>query len=225
MDSIHDLGGRQGFGPIIREEAEPAFHERWEARVFVIVAAAGAARAMRNTDQFRHAIERIDPVGYLSHGYYGRWLGGAETLLREAGVIDEDELRARIARLGGDPNVAGAARCASAPDVVGYGPAAPGNRRPLDTPPRFAPGEAVRTVCWTTAGHTRLPAYARGRRGVVAARHDGWVFPDTNAHGRGENPQHLYTVVFSGDELWGPEAEPGIEVSLDLFEPYLETLT
>jgi nitrile hydratase len=52
--------------------------------------------------------------------------------------------------------------------------------------------------------------------------HDGWVYPDTNAHGRGESPQHLYTVAFGGDELWGAGAETGVVVHLDLFEPYLE---
>jgi nitrile hydratase subunit beta len=224
MDAIHDLGGKQGFGPIVREDAEPAFRERWEAQVFAIVAAAGAAGAMRNTDQFRHAIERIDPVAYLSHGYYGRWLGGVETLLREAGIVDEQALRAAIARLGGDPDAPAAARPARVPELIGYGPAAPGNQRPLAAPPRFEIGNVVRTTSWTTTGHTRLPCYARGRQGIIAARHDGWVFPDTNAHGAGENPQHLYTVVFSGVELWGPEAEPGVQVSLDLFEPYLEML-
>ena len=70
-------------------------------------------------------------------------------------------------------------------------------------------------------GHTRLPAYARGRRGRIVALHGGWVFPDTNAHGRGETPQHLYTVAFDGAELWGKFSEPGLLVHLDLFEPYL----
>ncbi|MFU8813937.1 MAG: SH3-like domain-containing protein, partial [Pseudomonadales bacterium] len=68
------------------------------------------------------------------------------------------------------------------------------------------------------------PAYARSKRGVVDAAHGGWVFPDSNAHGQGENPQHLYTVVFTGEELWGEESEPGVRVSLDLFESYLEPL-
>jgi nitrile hydratase len=67
-----------------------------------------------------------------------------------------------------------------------------------------------------------LPAYARNRRGRIVAWHVGWVFPDTNAHGRGETPQHLYTVAFEGAELWGDRAERGVVVHLDLFEPYLE---
>jgi nitrile hydratase len=48
------------------------------------------------------------------------------------------------------------------------------------------------------------------------------VFPDDHAHGRGENPQFLYTVRFDGQELWGTDAEPATSVHIDLFETYLE---
>jgi len=48
------------------------------------------------------------------------------------------------------------------------------------------------------------------------------VFPDTNAHLRGEDPQYLYNVRFDGAELWGPSAERGTTLQIDLFEPYLE---
>ncbi|MFU8817565.1 MAG: nitrile hydratase subunit beta, partial [Pseudomonadales bacterium] len=151
MDGIHDLGGKHGFGSVVRERAEPAFHERWEARVFAVVGAAGANGIFKNSDQFRHAIERIDPVAYLSHGYYGRWLGGVETLLRESGVVTEQALRQRIATLGGDPDAPAAARPAAHPDVVGYPPAAPGNRREVAGLPRFQPGAEVRTAAAPTA--------------------------------------------------------------------------
>jgi nitrile hydratase subunit beta len=222
MDGIHDLGGKQGFGAVLREADEPVFHDRWEERVFAMVVA-GAGGALKNSDQFRHAIERIDPAAYLTHGYYGRWLGGLETLLREAGVVDESALRAAVARIGGDPDAPGAARPARVPDRVDYVPAGPGSQREIAAPPRFSCGDRVRTLAWPVAGHTRLPAYARSRCGSIAAWHGAWVYPDSNAHGRGEHPEHLYTVTFDGVELWGPGAEPGSSVSLDLFESYLET--
>lgn len=221
MDGIHDLGGRHGFAPLLREDDEPVFHARWEARVFAMLGAAQAAGALRNTDQFRHAIERIDPVAYLSHGYYGRWLGGIETLLREAGVLDAAAIEARLVELGGDPAMRVAAQPSAQPDRIAYVPAAPGSRREPGTPPRFTPGDPVRTAITVKAGHTRLPAYARGRTGRVLAWHGGWVFPDSNAHGLGENPEHLYTVEFDGRTLWGATAEPNTSVSLDLFESYL----
>lgn len=221
MDGIHDLGGRHGFGAVIREPGEPVFHGRWEARVFAMMRAAGAAGAIANADQFRHAIERIDPAAYLSHGYYGRWLGGIETLLREAGVVSVADLRARIGELGGDADAPAAARPADHPDRVGYVPAAAGSQRELTVAPRFVPGDRVRTHRSGKPGHTRLPGYARGRSGTVIAWHGGWVWPDSNAHGAGENPQHLYTVEFTGVELWGEMAEPETSVTLDLFESYL----
>lgn len=231
MDGIHDLGGREGFGAIERESEhetesdEPAFHARWEAAVFAMLFAAGRVGATGNADRFRHAIERIDPVAYLSHGYYGRWLGGLETLLVEAGVIDRDTLTARAAALAaaaGDPAPRGriASRPQQPPDRVAP-PDDPSSRRSLAERPRFEVGDDVLTCSHGVRGHTRLPAYARGRRGTISAWHDGWVLPDTNAHGAGEQPAHLYTVAFSARELWGERADRKATIRLDLFEPYL----
>jgi nitrile hydratase len=70
--------------------------------------------------------------------------------------------------------------------------------------------------------HTRLPRYTRGHVGVIERIHGCHVFPDSAATGAGENPQWLYTVVFDGRELWGPDTDPTIKVSIDAFEPYLE---
>ena len=220
MDAMHDLGGRQGFGPVEREEDEPVFHGRWEARVFAIVNHMLGQGLIRNVDQFRHAIERIDPAAYLTHGYYGRWLGGVENLLTEAGVVDPAALARAVETLGGDRNDPIAARPSSQPDQV---PASetPGAGREVSAAPRFSVGELVRTYATPVSGHTRLPGYARGRTGTIVRLHGGWVYPDSNAHGHGERPEHLYCVRFEGAELWGDEAEPRQSVCLDLFESYL----
>ena len=77
------------------QDAETVFHDRWEAKVFAMVGAGSAAGAWSNTDRFRHAVERIDPEAYLTHGYYGRWLGGVETLLVEAGIVSQEEITLR----------------------------------------------------------------------------------------------------------------------------------
>ena len=68
----------------------------------------------------------------------------------------------------------------------------------------------------------RLPRYTRGHVGVVEHVHAPNVFPDSVVRGDGEQPQWLYTVRFDGSELWGDDTEPGTEVSVDAFEPYLE---
>ncbi len=225
MDGVHDLGGKHGHGRIDYELDGPAFHERWEAIVFALMGVARELGALRNTDQFRHAVERIDPVAYLSHTYYGRWLGGLENLLVEGGVLTQEQIRARIEALGHDASGLVAARPASAPDVIEYAASQHNSLRPLQQKQQFAVGDHVVTRGAPSTGHTRLPAYARGKHGEVVMWHDGWVLPDSNAHGLGEDPQHLYTVAFDGRELWGDEAEPGTVMHVDLFESYLTAHT
>jgi nitrile hydratase subunit beta len=190
MDGIHDLGGMHGFGPVVVECDEPVFHAAWEGRVFALAALA-IAGGLANPDAFRHAIERLSPVEYLTAGYYGRWLAALERLVAERGV------RPRLASAGTA-------------------------RRDASRVARFVAGDAVLARNVHPAGHTRLPRYVRGRRGVVARVHPPWVFPDTNAHDRGEDPQHVYAVRFPATELWGDDADPAASVHVDLFESYLE---
>jgi nitrile hydratase len=97
-----------------------------------------------------------------------------------------------------------------------------GYGRETAAPPRFAVGDAVRARNLHPAGHTRLPGYARGREGRVTAHHGAHVFPDSHAHGRGEDPRHLYQVRFEATELWGVDVAFRGAVHLDLWEPYLE---
>ena len=221
MDGIHDLGGKHGHGAVEREVNEPAFHSRWEAAVFAMAGIGRRTGAWTNADRFRHAIERIDPVSYLTDTYYGRWLGGIEALLVETGILTSVEVTAKAVELGADSAARVAARPASSSDLIPYPPDSGTARRAQVAHPRYAVGDEVRTVENVTPGHTRLPAYARGKRGTVIARHGSWVYPDSNAHGLGESPTQLYTVAFDGTVLWGEGAEPDVVVSLDLFEPYL----
>ena len=93
--------------------------------------------------------------------------------------------------------------------------------RPSSAPARFKVGDSVRARNINPTTHTRLPRYARGKLGAVEAVRGCHVYPDTSAIGAGENPQWLYTVVFTGRELWGDEADPTIKVSIEAFEPYL----
>jgi nitrile hydratase len=71
-------------------------------------------------------------------------------------------------------------------------------------------------------GHTRLPRYARAKRGVIARDHGVYNFPDTAAHGLGDKRQHLYSVRFAARELWGEAVAERDSVYLDLFDDYLE---
>ena len=217
MNGVHDLGGMHGMGPIAPEPNEPVFHERWEARVYALNRAIGLLGKW-NIDAGRHSRERIPPADYLRMSYYEKWLAGLVILLKESGLATQAELET------GRPD-AGAAKATPAltsARVAGLVAARGTFERPVNTPPRFAVGERVRTKKLNPTGHTRLPRYARGRIGTVDRAHGAHVFPDSNAHFRGENPQHLYSVRFSARELWGDAAAPRDAVYIDLWEDYLE---
>jgi nitrile hydratase len=186
---------------------------------------AAGTRGIYNIDEFRHGIERMDPAHYLASGYYEHWLDGIARVLVEKGVVTRAELDARTDFFQARPD-APAASALSGP----LPPRAPVNPdwlqsavRDSGTTARYAPGDAVVTRQFHPRGHTRLPRYARGKRGAIAAIHGVHVFPDTNAHGLGGQPQPLYSVRFDARELWGESAEPNQRVHLDLWESYLST--
>ena len=60
------------------------------------------------------------------------------------------------------------------------------------------------------------------KTGTVERIHGCHAYPDAVAAGKGDDPQWLYTVVFDGREIWGPDTDPTLTVSIDAFEPYLE---
>lgn len=218
MDGVHDLGGMHGFGPIEREENEPLFHAPWERLVVGMRGMAGAH--FWNGDEARHAIERMDPLDYLAASYYERWLCSLETLLLEKGLFTRVEFDARVASFQAGAGSSQSGKPPTEPLPL------PANRprsyrRETGTKPQFAVGDPVLTRTAHPPGHTRLPRYARGRHGVITHLHGTFVFPDTNAHGLGEQPQPLYGVRFAARELWGEAAEPHLSVNLDLWERYL----
>lgn len=96
------------------------------------------------------------------------------------------------------------------------------SRLPDCIAPRFKAGDAVGARNLNPLGHTRLPRYVRGRRGVVHIDHGVFAFNDTNAHGLGHKPQHVYSVRFEARELWGPQASARDAVYIDLFDDYLD---
>ncbi|MEJ8839824.1 nitrile hydratase subunit beta [Ramlibacter sp. AN1133] len=210
-----DLGGRPGFGPVQPEDEDVRFHAAWEPAALALVLAMGATGSW-NIDMSRSARETLP--GYLRLSYYQIWLAALEKLMLERGQLHADELAAGrmlhppvpLARVLRADQVA-AALAAGSPTV-----------RPDARAPRFAPGDRVRTRARPVPHHTRLPGYARGKVGTIARVHGAHVFADAHARGLGEDPQPLYTVVFEGAELWGPDAAPGLRVSIDAWEAYLD---
>ena len=217
MNGVHDMGGMHGFGPIECEHNEPVFHYRWEARTFALLLACGALGKW-NIDISRHSRERIPPEEYLAATYYERWLAGLQRLLLESGLVTQSEIGSGQSAAPAPPGLG-----AFPPEKVEKAVRAGRNYR-VDTPVAagFAVGARVIARNINPTGATRLPRYVRGKRGTVDRDHGVFIFPDTNAAGQGQKPQHLYSVQFSARELWGAEAASKDRVYLDLWEDYLE---
>jgi nitrile hydratase beta subunit len=211
------MGGMDGFGAVVREQNEPVFHADWERRMFALGLSLAARLSPGSFDEFRHAVERIPPGQYLASSYYERWLSAAETLLVEYGIATREDL---LAKFDGSPE---SVRALVATAVRAVGPAAIKEKPGAKTPrARFAKGDRVRARNLNPTGHTRLPRYVRGKRGVIARDWGVFVFPDTIAHHAGTKPQHCYSVRFEARELWGKSANARERVHIDLWEDYLE---
>lgn len=218
MNGPQDLGGQMGFGPVAPEQDEPLYHAPWEPRAMALTIASGAMGHW-TIDESRHARESLPPAEYYSSSYYEIWIKGLSTLLERHGFVSADELQDGKPRLPPIQPKRGVLKAEAVPAMLAKGGP---TQRPVATPARFAVGDQVRTIVEHRTGHTRLPRYARGKQGRIALIHGGHVFPDSSAHGGGEQPQWLYTVEFSGPELWGRVADRTLTISIDAWESYLE---
>lgn len=217
MNGAADMGGMHGFGPVVPEPDEPVFHAGWEKRAFALNLAIGIADIW-TLDAFRGARESLPPAQYLNLSYYGLWVVTTENMMIDYGLTTAEELKA------GRPLAPGrtARRKIGAADVAAMVRCGSPYNRPAPAPARFKAGDAVRAKNINPPGHTRLPRYARGRAGEIVRIVGCHVFPDSNAVGRGEDPHWLYTVRFSGQELWGEDTDPMVKVHIEAWEPYLE---
>jgi nitrile hydratase subunit beta len=215
MDGIHDMGGMDGFGKVEAEQNEPPFHETWEGRVMAMQRALGYAGAW-HIDHARYAQERIPPHIYLAASYYQKWALAMETNVVERGLAGKDELDAGHALRPGK-----ALPRKFTADLAPKLTRGSFYRQP-QAPTRFKAGDHVRTKNIHPATHTRLPRYARDKVGVIERCQGCHMYPDSVASNLGDDPQWLYTVVFDGRELWGPDSDPTLKVSIEAFEPYLE---
>ena len=210
------MGGMDGFGKVEPEPNEPPFHETWEGRVLALERAMTYAGAW-HIDHSRFARERLLPRIYLTASYYQRWALAMETNVLERGLAAAEELKSGRAHSEGK-----ALKRKLTPAVARDGLTRGSFFRQQQGPARFKIGDRVQARNIHPKTHTRLPRYARGKCGIVELCHGCQMFPDSVALNLGDNPQWLYTVVFEGRELWGPDADPTLKVSIDAFESYLE---
>jgi nitrile hydratase len=202
------MGGMDGFGPIRREADEPVFHAEWERRMFAL--SFGIAVSVRtDDDHFRREVERIPPVDYLKASYYELWYRACRAILERHGVLQPGKpegLRAALAAEEVLPAILDGASTRMPEDGI---------------VPRFQVGDRVLARNIHPTGHTRLPRYARGKPGIIHAVRGVFSFADSKARGDGPCPQHLYTVAFAGDLLWGAGGGKNT-VYLDLWDAYLD---
>ena len=202
MDGMHDLGGKQGFGRVRYALNAQVFHEPWEKRINALYGLA-VKLGIFNMDEYRHAIERMEPRHYLSAGYYERTLTSLATLCVEKGIVTQAELEQRAQ--GAFPLSA---------------PSAPG-RSNVATRERFKPGDRVRVRNDYVPGHMRMPGYIRGKTGVVISESTVYPVPDAHAHGIKAEDEPTYDVRFRSEDLWPNSADPAL-VHVGVFQSYLE---
>jgi len=221
MNGVHDMGGLQCFGPVRPEANEPLFHAAWERRALAMTLAMGAT-GQWNIDLSRAARESLAPAVYLGSSYYEIWIRALEVLLLERALVEPAEIGSGICAVPGKPlpDVLHTADVASA--LAKGSP----TERPAAAPARFEPGDRVVARNLHPPGHTRLPRYVRGHAGTVQRVHGAHVFADSHARRTlppfDDSAHWLYTVVFDAQELWGPQADPTVRISVDAWEPYLD---
>jgi nitrile hydratase len=223
MNGVHDMGGMQGFGPVLPEAHETLFHADWESRAMAMTVAMGAA-GQWNIDLARAARESLPPAVYLSSSYYEIWIRALEKLMLERGMVTATELHSGEVSKPPLP----IARVLNAQTVDAALAAGSPTLRASERPALFAVGQRVRARNMHPQGHTRLPRYVRGHTGTVALVHGSHVFADRHVSQPlppfDSHAECLYTVVFEGSALWGEAADPQVQVSVDAWESYLEAV-
>ena len=203
MDGMHDLGGKQGFGPVRHTPVAQVFDEPWEKRMNALYGLA-VRHGLFNMDEYRHAIERMEPRHYMNASYYERTLTSLASLCVEKGVTTQQELE----RLAGG----------RFPLALPLGP----GRSNLAPRQEYKPGDRVTVRSDHIAGHVRMPGYIRGKTGVVVNVSPRYPFPDAHAHGVMADDEPTYDVRFASSHLWQDAADEAW-VHVSVFESYLDT--
>jgi nitrile hydratase len=209
------MGGMMGFGPVKPEINEPVFHEDWERRVLGLTLAMDAC-GLWNIDILRHTRECFPAEVYWSVPYYDLRIEAHIKAMIARGLITEAEILTGHMQVPPKP-----VKAVLKPEKVGPLLARGSPYVRAEASLRvFKAGDRVKVRNLHVPGHTRLPGYLRGANGEIVRHHKAHVFPDSHAHGNGENPQHLYAVRFKARDVFGVSNDD--ELQADLFEPYLE---
>jgi nitrile hydratase len=202
MDGVHDLGGTQGFGPVVRSPDEEIYAFPWELKAHAIQSCLLGLRKW-NMDEQRHAIERMEPRHYMRAYYFERVMTATATLLVEKGLVDQAQL----------DELAGAHFPLSRPNGAG--------RKQNAAAQKYAIGDRVTLRSECVRGHHRMPGYLRGKTGTVTGIAPVAHYPDAAAHGIESGMEETYDVRFSTRDVW-PDGADDAFVYAAIFRSYLE---
>lgn len=215
MNTIHDLGGMDGLPLPERDQGFPLYEE-WERQLWGLVWSKNIPgyRGFSRAD-----LERIPPALYLSLPYYAKWLRVEEEALLRGGLVTEAELK--------DPD--GPLTMPNLPEftppgpteIVGWLGGDDSDQLESEVAPGFVVGDSVVVRNEHPKTHTRVPRYTRGHRGVIHAHHGVHKLLDYFPKGEDPGQQHLYTVMFTGEELWGKRGNKNDRISVELWEFHL----
>jgi nitrile hydratase beta subunit len=179
-----------------------AFKAAWEPHANALYSL-GVRLGLINMDEYRHAIELMEPRHYLAASYYERSLTGFATLCAEKGIVSQEELE----------RLAGGSSPLSVPSAEGK----------LNAVPResFAVGDTVRVKNEFVSGHAHMPGYIRRKSGPVVGTSPPYPFPDASAYNLQSQDERIYGVSFRAEDLWPNAADPAT-VHVGVFESYLE---
>jgi nitrile hydratase len=210
MDTVHDLGGRQGFGPIpnVTENDTALFVEEWKARTWAIAMMAmgklSADRTGWTLDWYRHVLERLPPDAYISLDYFEKWILAMIATSVDEGIADaQDFYDGRAGRKGFE-----------------YDHPKP-TREVAATSARFNRGDKVIARRDIGTMHTRLTGYVRGRPGVIDSVIGQQPLPDEKAVGK-IRKEETYVVRFNMADLWPETSGSGDSLLIDMWDSYLE---
>ena len=238
MTRSHDMGGRFGDGPIpikLRDgkfvDDEPVFKFKWHGKALAVTLAA-ASVGKWSIDKGRFFRECLPPSDFTRFSYYEKWVSALVNLLIEKKLINPEELKNVVNDVKNNNSIINEVNpehkdILKPEDVsITLGRGGPSKRKNLEKP-KYKIGDQVKTLnfspnIYKIGGHTRLPIYARGKQGKVILHHQSHVLPDKSAHDLGDGQEHLYTVEFLSNELWGnTNGNENDIICIDLWESYL----
>lgn len=218
MNGIHDLGGMDGFRVPARDQGF-ALHEEWERLTWGMLLATSGIPGLASGPS-RKFIESLPPERYLTMPYYARFLEARTKSLLDSGLVTQEELDNPDGPVA-KPSLPPGFTPVTPEQIVRFLRQEQSGQLNATAPAAFAAGDEVVVKNDHPAGHTRVPRYVRGHRGIILRDHGVHAFEDDVAPGTRVGPQHLYTVEFTGPELWGGRGHARDRLHVELWEIHL----